>query len=88
MNSLAFKIALNSYFCCSSHVNLLNPGNNKLASNLLEALTKSNGSPTSISWSLSYGPILGPDPVPTSVKYIDEDLPRATKLALEFFFQG
>lgn len=68
----------------------MNLRNNELADNLLEASIESNSSPASISWSFSFGPIPAPIFIFASasilVKYINEDLQKATKLTLKSFF--
>lgn len=66
----------------------INLGNNKLANNLLEALTKNIDLLAPIFWSLSYGPTSDPTCILplTLVKYTNKNLQKTTQFALKSFF--
>lgn len=86
-------MAPDSYLRYIPYINLLmNPKNNKFIDNPSRDRIKSNSSLVSISWSPSCSSILSRAlvsvPASTLVKYTNEDLQRAIKLALESFFQG
>lgn len=92
---IRFKKALNFYFYHSFCINfLVNLGDNKLTNNLVKAFIKSYGSITPIFWSSSYSPIQSfifisiLTYVSAVHKYINEDLQKIIKLALESFFQS
>lgn len=82
-------MALGSCLYQSLCVNpVINLRNNQLIGNLPKALIKSISSPALTFWFFSYSLTLGLTFVLTQVKYIDENLQKTFKHALESFIQG
>ena len=77
--------------CRSPHRNLPPGGKNKLAGGPPEAPTKGSNTPTPslpISQAQTLADVSAPTPTPSGGIYIDVDLQKAIKLALELFVQG
>lgn len=86
-------MASGSRLCHSSHINLfINPADDEIAGDFLEALIKSNSFPALTFWTSSYRSILSLIFILifASVigRYMNKNLKRATQFALKLFFQG